>query len=59
MKVLDAEAGHWLVFRSGWQSAAAPIMAAGGLTIDTEARTALAQLIEALNHLGILATPST
>jgi hypothetical protein len=59
MQVFDTEAGHWLVFRSGWQSAAAPTIVAGGSTIDTEARTALAQLIEALNHLGILATPST
>jgi hypothetical protein len=58
MQVFDADAGHWLVFRSGWRAAVAPVIAEGGSLIDTEARAALAQLIEALHHLGILATPT-
>lgn len=58
MHVFDCEAGQWLVFRSGWRSAAGPVLAASGSIIDTEARTALAQLIEALRHIGILATPT-
>lgn len=56
MQVFDCEAGHWLVFRSGWQSATAPAISDGGTVIDTEVRTALHQLIEALSHLGVLAT---
>jgi len=58
MQVFDGDAGHWLVFRSGWRTALAPTISEGGSVIDTEARTALVQLIEVLRHLGILATPA-
>lgn len=58
MHLFDSDAGHWLVFRSGWRAAAAPVITQGGSVIDTEARTALAQLIGALHHLGVLATPT-
>lgn len=58
MQVFDCEAGQWLVFRSEWRGAAAPVLPASGSIIDTEARTALTQLIEALRDLGILATPA-
>ena len=57
MQVFDCDSGHWLVFRSGWRNAAAPVISAGGSVIDTEARAALTQLIGVLRHLGILATP--
>ena len=55
MQVFDADAGHWLVFRSGWLAAVAPVIAEGGSVIDAEARAALAQLIEDLRNIGILA----
>jgi hypothetical protein len=55
MQVFDADAGHWLVFRSGWRAAVAPVIAEGGSVIDAAARTALAELIEDLRNIGILA----
>jgi len=58
MQVFDSDAGHWMLFRSGWRTAVAPVISAGGSVIDTEGRAALIQLIEVLRHLGILAAPT-
>lgn len=53
--LFDVAAGHALVFRSGWQRAAAPVVPVGGAVVDSEARAAVTQLIERLRAIGILA----
>ncbi len=56
MQVFDLTAGHSIVYRSEWESAAAPAGPTGGTIIDTEARAAITSLIQALLAVGILAT---
>ncbi|NBB24085.1 DUF2793 domain-containing protein [Porphyrobacter sp. SLTP] len=56
MQVFDLSAGHAIVYRSEWESAAAPAEPAGGTIIDTQARAAITSLIQALLAVGILAT---
>lgn len=56
MAVFDRAADHLLVFRSGWKMARAPAQTSAGTVVDTEARAAIAALIEALCAVGILAT---
>ena len=53
MQVFDQEAGHQLVFRTGWKHAAAPAAPNGGTVVDTEARTAIGVLIQALLTVGV------
>lgn len=57
MLMFDRDAGHWLCFRDGWHSAGAPAAPSGGSVIDTEARVALAQLVESLQTLGLIPAP--
>ncbi len=55
MQIFDQAEGRWLVFRSHeWRGAEAPIVPIGGTVQDSEARTAIAALIEALHSVGIL-----
>ncbi len=54
MRLFDRVADRDLFFQSTWQSATAPAAPAGGTVIDTEARAALVNLIEALGQIGIL-----
>lgn len=56
--VFDQTVGHVLVFRSGWQRPAAPQEPSGGSVVDTEARAAIAMLIQTLVATGALAPPS-
>jgi len=53
MQVFDQEAGNLMVFRNGWKHAAAPVAPQGGTVVDTEARTAIAGLIQALLAVGV------
>jgi hypothetical protein len=55
MSVFDRSAGQLLVFRTTWQSAAAPEAPTGGSVVDAEARAAITQVLQALQALGILA----
>jgi Protein of unknown function (DUF2793) len=55
MSVFDAETGNALVYRESWQRAAAPAVPAGGAFIDAEARATIAQLIQTLQAIGVLA----
>ena len=55
LHVLDKSTGQTILFRDGsWQRPSAPAAAAGGATVDAEARTAIADLIDALIAAGIL-----
>lgn len=54
-RVLDRATGQEVRFREGWQRPATPAAPDGGATIDAEARTAIAQLVEVLIESGILA----
>lgn len=56
MLVFDQAAGQQLVFRSTWTHAVAPALPAGGAVIDTQARQAIAALIQALLAAGVLGT---
>ena len=54
MHVFDQDAGHQLVFRTGWTLAPAPAAPSGGAMVDTEARAAIDALIQSLQALGVL-----
>jgi hypothetical protein len=56
MVLYDRTSDNMLVFRAGWKVAQAPALPAGGTTVDTEARAAIAALVQALKTLGVLAT---
>lgn len=56
MRLFDRSTGQILLYRSGWQRPAAPAAPAGGTTVDTEARAAIAGLIAALANAGVFAT---
>ncbi len=55
--VFDRAAEHRLVFRDGWKSYSLSSTVAGGSIVDAEARETLAELIDVLGQLGILAVP--
>lgn len=55
MQIFDVTVGHAIVYRSEWESAAAPAVPTGGTIIDTQARAAISSLIQALAAVGILA----
>lgn len=52
--LFDRAVGQYLCFRSGWRAANAPDLPGGGTVIDAEARSALLQLVESLQAVGIL-----
>lgn len=54
LRVLDKAAAQEIRFDGGWQRAVTPASPTGGPTVDNEARTAIAELIEALVTAGIL-----
>ncbi|NCP13755.1 MAG: DUF2793 domain-containing protein [Sphingomonadales bacterium] len=55
MQVFDTSAGHTLIFRGVWESAAVPVNPSGGTIIDAEARSAIAALSMSLQAMGWLA----
>ncbi|HTM95938.1 MAG TPA: DUF2793 domain-containing protein [Croceibacterium sp.] len=56
MCVLDRSSGQRILYLGGWQRAAPPAEPTGGTTVDAEARTAIAALIEALRVAGVFAS---
>lgn len=54
MQVFDRSAGQYARFSGTWQRATAPAAPSGGTVVDSAARTAIVQLIEALASAGIL-----
>jgi hypothetical protein len=55
MRVLDISTGQDIRFLDGWQRPDTPAAPTGGTTVDTQARTAIAELIAALITGGLLA----
>ena len=55
LDVLDRSTGQRLSYRGGWQTPATPAAPSGGATVDSEARAAIAELVEVLQAAGILA----
>ena len=55
LAIYDRANGQHLHFKDEWQSASLPSQATGGATIDAEARALLAQVIDALAKLGLVA----
>jgi hypothetical protein len=53
MRLFDRATGQMLLYRGGWQRPATPSLPSGGSVIDTEARTAIADLVTALAAAGI------
>lgn len=51
----DRGRGQWVHFDGAWQAADLPAAANGGAVIDAEARALLAQIIDALAKLGLVA----
>ena len=58
MNLFDREAENTLHYNSGWKSAAEPTAPSGGATVDSEARAAIVELIEALRNLGVFPATS-
>ena len=54
MRLLDRPTGQVKLYRGGWAAPAAPTIPSGGITIDAEARAAIAALIAALSSAGVL-----
>lgn len=53
MRMFDRATGQMLLYRGGWQRPSAPAAPAGGASVDSEARAALADLIAALANAGV------
>lgn len=56
MRLFDRATGQMLLYRGGWQRPAPPAAPSGGATIDAEARTAIADLVNALTAAGVFAS---
>lgn len=57
MRIFDQATGQFIVNLGGWIRAEPPTNPDSGQTVDSELRTAFAQLIEALRNAGIFAVP--
>lgn len=53
MRVLDRSSGQEMRYFGGWQIPNAPLEPTGGLTVDSEARHAINELIAALRASGV------
>lgn len=56
MRIFDLSAGQERLFSGFWRKAYLPVEPNGGSTVDAEARTAINDLITALQALGVLPT---
>ncbi|MEN7537532.1 DUF2793 domain-containing protein [Aurantiacibacter flavus] len=54
MRIYDRSAGQQAIYNDGWSRASDVALPSGGVTQDSEARTAIAGLIAALVAAGIL-----
>ena len=53
MQVFDRVASRRMFYMNGWIEAAEPTSPNGGSVVDTEARTAIEQIIGALRQIGV------
>lgn len=53
MRIFDRAAKQFLVFNTVWSAATEPGEPLGGTVIDTEARTAINELIQTLRNTGV------
>ena len=54
MIALNREAGQLVRFAGGWHQASRPTTPSGGTTVDSQARSAIAEVVAALTTAGIL-----
>lgn len=54
LSVFNKELSHGIHFNDGWVSAAAPSIPTGGTTIDSEARVAITQILDALRITNLI-----
>lgn len=55
MTIFDQTSEQMLLFNAGWVTATGPANPTGGATVDTEARAAISELVEALRIMGLFA----
>lgn len=55
MRVLNRATGQDMRFAAGWQIPVRPALPTGGQTVDTEARAAIAAILDCLTEAGLLA----
>jgi hypothetical protein len=54
IRLLDRATGQTIHYRAGWQRPGTPAAPSGGTTVDSEARAAIAELVDILAASGIL-----
>jgi hypothetical protein len=54
MRVFDKASGQAVLYADGWRRIALPPAPSGGATVDAEARTAITEIVLALQQAGIL-----
>lgn len=54
MRVLNRASGQEIRFADGWQVATRPDLPSGGLTVDVQARSAIAAIVDCLTAAGLL-----
>lgn len=55
MRIFDRSTGQFLLFRETWVAVSEPSLPSGGNTVDSEARTAIGEILETLRNAGIFA----
>ena len=58
MQIFDRSVGRYVFYSNGWNAPTEPVAITGGSTVDVEARTAIAELVEALRIAGIFSMPN-
>ncbi|GMN02278.1 DUF2793 domain-containing protein [Erythrobacter sp. MTPC3] len=55
MMIFNVAENRFEIFKSGWLAASAPNTPSGGATVDTEARTAIQEIVSELREIGLFA----
>ncbi|MCB2078973.1 MAG: DUF2793 domain-containing protein [Novosphingobium sp.] len=53
MRVLDKSTGQIILYDGSWRAPVAPVEPSGGSVVDTEARSAIIELVQALRVAGV------
>lgn len=54
MRIYDQSAGQMLCYHSQWRSASEPALPTGGTVVDVEARSSIAEIVDAMRAVGLI-----